>query len=496
MPTLDDSLLPGALPGTAGAESRREAIDNLLPTFVVLATAVDTVVVTFSEPMVGNLGVPSAWAIGVRDGVADAVAPSAAVVAEGADEVVLTVEPRLTPGGLYRVTIPADAADVAGNVPSPVYGDFVVAVGWPAAPVREGLLEAMLGALGDELARLVGTPRTRLTAPMAADATVADVESTLGFAASGQAYIGNRLVTYTGLLGARLVGLAHEQVEGDDGTLYPLHRDALPIGTPVEDANRQWSLRDQAKACTMIERCPESFLPTLGRDMGFGRPLAEMTVQDYRDYLTVQNYLPRGTWQSVYRVLRPMLRWASLTGTDGRVVEAGGVLWLECPSLVTSRPHDRWIIVRGRWCRVREARRVAGLLRLRLESTDGPQWQAHDLAVGMTGVSWEMLAFRVSLGRGGSRIGATGTETGFERAGVLNVSLFLLSPVPSTFLMGTPTISTDGRTPAGIVRADYTAESVDVWPWFLLTYPKRPTTEVLSDVVPATTFVNVKVLAP
>ena len=49
---------------------------------------------------------------------------------------------------------------------------------------------------------------------------------------------------------------------------------------------------------------------------------------------------------------------------------------------------------------------------------------------------------------------------------------------------------------AGIVRADYTAESVDVWPWFLLTYPKRPTTEVLSDVVPATTFVNVKVLAP
>ena len=64
-----------------------------------------------------------------------------------------------------------------------------------------------------------GTPQTRLLAPLGVSDTTATVESTLAFPPTGEAWIGPRLYSYTGLTATTLTGLS--LVSSSDGRTIP-----------------------------------------------------------------------------------------------------------------------------------------------------------------------------------------------------------------------------------------------------------------------------------
>ena len=79
-----------------------------------------------------------------------------------------------------------------------------------------GLLATLTRAFGQEVQVMGGPPVTLLTADLAWDGTVAQVESTLGLPGAGAVFIGSRRYTYTSKTSTRLVGLVPEANDGTD----------------------------------------------------------------------------------------------------------------------------------------------------------------------------------------------------------------------------------------------------------------------------------------
>ena len=76
-----------------------------------------------------------------------------------------------------------------------------------------GALQAIVGAVGEELCRQISTPYTILTQQLEVDDTEAQVESTLALKDSGFIYIADQLFTYTGKTPTSLTGLAIHQLD-------------------------------------------------------------------------------------------------------------------------------------------------------------------------------------------------------------------------------------------------------------------------------------------
>lgn len=90
---------------------------------------------------------------------------------------------------------------------------------WP-----HGGLDALTQTLGEEIQQFCGAPMTKLLVNLAFDATVAFVESTLGFASKGAIFISNRRYTYTSKTDCAFHGLSYTV---NDGQVLPQGSEVL-----------------------------------------------------------------------------------------------------------------------------------------------------------------------------------------------------------------------------------------------------------------------------
>lgn len=76
-----------------------------------------------------------------------------------------------------------------------------------------GPLQAIVGAVGEEICRQISTPYTILTQDLEVADTIAHVESTLSLKSSGYIFIGDQLFTYESKTPTTLEGLAIHQLD-------------------------------------------------------------------------------------------------------------------------------------------------------------------------------------------------------------------------------------------------------------------------------------------
>jgi hypothetical protein len=442
-----------------------------------------TLTVTMNmAPYDGSFAVPSAWALAVEDALSDAIAVDT-LATDGAVAVIgLDVYP--TPGGLYEVTAPLDLENNDGDVITEGNAKklFVVPI-TEARPDPAGFLQAMTGATGRRLARLIGTPTTVLTSILSPTDVVAEVESTLNFESDGFAQIGSELVAYSSKTATTLNGLTRE----------PYVFENLPIGTEVRDANRMWSQRDRAWSECGFASCPDAFIDCLAADNGFARPIAEMTTDQMRSYARTLYYLDRNPWWSVFRVLRWMFQWSSKTGTSAIAYSLGGglpVCWLDIPTadLPVADLSNRWLYVNGVLCRIVTAYDsiTPDTTTLLMDVTNGPYWQAFDLDDGETEIAWELVAFQIEEAKWGP------PGTGRRKPGYLKISIFSgQSDMPSTYLVVSGLAIPQGRLERGITMIDNTQSGVDRNSFYLVQPYKKVTEAVINDVVAAGVKVEV-----
>lgn len=432
-----------------------------------------TVVVTFDfVPVGGSLLVVGAWAVEHTDGASDE--PPVDSVAQDGVTVTLTMLGPLSPGGSYEVTVPADVPDVGGASATFVCDD------WRTAASDEGVLEALTGAFGSQLAKVGGQPVTRLAAPLAPADVEALVESTLHFPATGGVLrVGSEKIPYTAATSFLLTGLVRTATVVD----------TYPIGTEVRDDSYEWGQARRAWAETTLSKCPDDFVDVAARDKGSPAPLAAMPTDDRRTYAQVRHYLDAGTWWAVFRVLREGFRWASRTGTDARTyaTASGGVRRVDIPqaSLPPAEPlHDRWIVIGGRVLRVRAARSdiAAGQTTLYVEANGGSTWEPSEDFTDTTGVSWELLAYRLVE----CQIGYYEADRLF---GLLVVYLYITAGfLPATYLIDSGLATPQSRLMRGKLGPydPVTNEGYPAHQSFYLAQPYRTAVlDMLSDVVPA-----------
>lgn len=438
-----------------------------------------TIEVVFEfTPSGGSLLVPAAWLLEETDGVSDV--PAIETVTQAGDTVTLGLAGPMSPGGSYEVTAPADIPGIHDRDASFVCDDFRTALG------DEGVLEALTGAFGSQLAKVAGQPVTRLAAVLAPGDTTAEVESTLHMPAGGGVIrIRGEKIPFTAAATTQLTGLVRA------ANII----DTYPIGTEVRDDSYEWGQARRAWSETTLSKCPDDFVDVAARDKGSPAPLAAMPVDDRRAYAQVRHYLDAGTWWAAFRVLREGFRWASRTGTDARTYAAasGGVRRVDIPQ--TSLPptewlHDRWIVIGGRTLRVRAARSdvAVGQTTLYVEAAGGPTWEPSEDFTDATAVSWELLAYRLVE----CQIGYYAADRLF---GLLVVYLYIATGfLPSTYLLTSGLAVPQGRLMRGKLSGPYGGYGPYGPPpaghsnhqSFYLAQPYRTAVlGMLSDVVPA-----------
>lgn len=477
-----------------------DAPDVITPTVltVVLESAA-SVLVTFSESVQGaSLEVATAWTCVAGDLLADAPAITAAAQIAG-DHVRLTISGALTPGGLYTVTCPADTEDLAGNVIATADRDGNFAyLTFGAPPDEEGLLEAITGAVGGEIARLQGSPTTRLTASLAPGDTVAHVESTLHCPASGEVWIEGERVPYTSRTGTQFLGLTRETViDPADSITKPIRFVTLQPGTPVRCATRGYSLKDQARNSLFVTTSTGLDLDAIARDRGYPRPIGLMSDASTQDYVCERYYQDAGTRRSVFATLAAMFQWGNITGTDGVAVDGQTLAITTTAS--RSKLQDRYCYVGDNLCRVVNATvGVGGKTNLNLEPAAGPFWQAPGITTGQADLTYRLLPFRLKV----QLLGRSGT---LVKAANLWIHLYLpVTSIPATYLIANGTTDTpaDGRPIGGQAlengHVDRNATmpgpppyAANRHPIYLVNPYAAVTRAIIEDIVPAGTVVRV-----
>jgi hypothetical protein len=408
--------------------------------------------------------------------------------------------------------------------PAPPYDDAGMREAWsepmldaPGAAAdkasTESLLAALTGTLGDEMARLLGRPTTRLRQALNLSATTIHVESTYGFPTSGNLNVNGEVISYTGKTSTTFTGCTRSI---DRYALCGEGQPDQPVNAPVYDSNRRWGLRDRAVNDYTAERAngDRTMMDGMALDRlavmrGFPRPLEEMTAIDMKRYEQAQWYLDRGPWWAAFRVLEGMFGWAMELPAaprhlfTGHVDNLGGTLWLHVRLQVDATWDlscflDRWIWLgdRERLCRIKAIQYDGAVgAYLLLYDTDGPRHQAHDLASRLgVNVEWAILPFRFV------QEGTYDSSGILVSAGSLTVLVYATdSSLPFTYIMLDDTaLITDSRPVAGKIMANWTTPGFELGrlkaPLYALD-PFRPITiEVLRTVVPSGVHVDVVVL--
>jgi len=356
--------------------------------------AVKTIVVTADETVTqGGTGGLAHWSQILHSAFGDSIVLTDANVQGGAGmSISLTYTGNPTPGARYLIT--TDSAEFETGYKT-VYA--VMAIGTQDF-TPEPLLPSLLSGIGKQLAYTVGHPQTVLTTALAPTDTEAFVESTLGFPdTDGVIYIAGTRLEYAAKTSYSFTGLVWPTVTIPGSPVnYATNFDVFQIDTPVLDYSHKYSLQDAATNERIISRCYGNQLRRLVSSLGFTPPLATMVDADIQAYANERMYQDTGTWQSIFRTLRPVLRELEPNGTAA--VAAGPILnevlitdVLQAQSLV-----GRWMEVNGKIARISSvtAGTGANCYDISFYDYDGLMWEDPDLAsqIGDT-VNWRLLLF-------------------------------------------------------------------------------------------------------
>jgi hypothetical protein len=153
-----------------------------------------------------------------------------------------------------------------------------------------GPAEAVLDGIGDELNELAGLRETRLAAVANAGATVATVETTYSWPASGAFYMAGKLYSYSGKTASSFMGLAP-----------PVAEDLREL-TPLVDWSRSYSALDLARRSVLVDYAEENYLDALGRNYGVFR-FPGLTDDAFRSAIKALAFAPKGTVATIETVL-------------------------------------------------------------------------------------------------------------------------------------------------------------------------------------------------
>ena len=435
------------------------------------------------QPSIGSAQNVTNWALTSDTGIPIALLTSAKVSDYVYD---VTTSRDFIPGEVVTFNTDLVETDLLGYC-NESEGVLFVALTGAVTPDTEGILQAVTGAMADEVARAVGRPTTVLTSPLGITDTTIGVLSTVEFPSSGELSIKGETITYASKFPVAFLGCTRE---ADNEALYDDGFPDRPPPTEVFYATGDWSMAGKAIHEFTAERCDSDALATLAAAYGYGPPIDQMVLADRKNYFQASHYQGRGAYQAAFDSLQAMFGWAETTGADGSTQTIAGETWLIMNSVVfTPALMDRWIWIQGRTrlCKIRSAEVYAGAgggTRVLLYDFDGgPIFQAHGLSVGVSQITYAILAFRMELD-------GTWDSSGLvDTAGILRVWLHIQGE-EATFLMpaGAALIA-DGRPKAGKLMATEATDGYDVdglkVPLFLLDNYKSKTKQALRDVVPA-----------
>lgn len=468
------------------------------PVLQILTASIDadrkTITVLLSGTPAADMALLASWAVERVDGVSDV--SDIVTVTVGTTTVVLEMREMLTPGGWYLVSTSSIGCDPYASTADLVL-DAPEAYGLEVSD-PERFLPALTRAAAGIFAGIGGTASTRLIAPLSRTDTAIRVETTAGWPDTGVVEIEGERIPYAYRNGQVVWGCTRD---AENIAIYPQLAAPRPVGTEVRcvAASRQFSALEQANLERRLSTATGTMGERLAKDRGAARILAEQTSADVIGAAKVLWYLDRNTWWALYRVLRAALGWGQVSGTDASVEVDPVGTWLVCPGLVTHKPIDRWIEIEGNICHVVTGTDASGTMKLLLSEESGPYWQAHGLTHGMTGVSYSLMPFRIVPIRGGVLVDGSGNETAEESASAVGVYLYLsASDIPMTYFMD----SADkivGYDPAGLERpiagklmADENVSGTDVWPLYIIEPFVDEVRGLISDVVTAGTFLDIK----
>lgn len=360
----------------------------------IFLDAYKQIIVTADETVTqGGTGALAHWSQTLHSTFGDTITLTDADVQGGSSVTIgLTYTGRPTPGARYQIV--TDSAEFETGYKT-VYA--VMAIGAQDF-TPEPLLPSLLSGVGKQLAYVVGNPQTVLTTALTPGDTVAYVESTLGFPdTNGVVYIGGTRLDYTAKTSYSFTGVVWPFVTiPGSPTTYRTDFKVFQIDTPVTDYSHEYCLEDAATNERIISRCTGSQLKRLVSSLGFTPPLATMLDTDIQDYANERMYQDTGTWQSIFRTLRPVLRELEPNGTA--VVGAGPILdeVLITDSVQASMLVGRWMEVNGKIARIASVATGTGAncYDITFCDYDGLMWEDPDLAsqIGTT-VEWRLLLF-------------------------------------------------------------------------------------------------------
>lgn len=165
-----------------------------------------------------------------------------------------------------------------------------------------GFLEALSSSIGDQLNELSGYRVTRLTAPVGVGATVFPVESTAGWASSGDIGVKGIRYSYTSKTLTSLDGI-HYLFGG--ATVSGAKKD-YHVDSTVFDLNRDYNMLDRFRQSTMVETAIDEELSVLGRNHGVLRLPFLNDDTTFRQILRAVAYNPRGTVYGIEQALEAL----------------------------------------------------------------------------------------------------------------------------------------------------------------------------------------------
>jgi hypothetical protein len=252
----------------------------------------------------------SAWSFSLRDGVS--AVPLAIDSATSGDNVLLTVVPDLTPGGLYTGLAALAASEVGAEDADPDEADFSVPVTYAAEPTAQStgpILAALTSSMGDLFGELAGPPVTLTIRDFAPDDDVILVETTLPVVAPGAFWLEGIRHTFTGKTDAALMGVVSEvpRVETvPTGSEVIIDQRAVPVGFE-SSAPGAVSVLEQLRRDQLIHMADGARLDELARIHRFPRP-SVIERSSWREALRAVVHGPRGLPGSIKGFLRAALR--------------------------------------------------------------------------------------------------------------------------------------------------------------------------------------------
>lgn len=199
----------------------------------------------------------------------------------------------MTDGSSYELEVDPGLIDAAGNAMD-AGGLTLIFLGFGSNAIvldELGIIQALTGIFGEELAEVGGFRMTRLVSPVTKDDLAFYVESTLNWPEEGQFGLDGVKYTYTSKILTALYGIKHIAAGATVAGAVTNHRNE----SAVVDLSREWSGIDLLRRAFLVNYAEGDDLNVLGRNLGVNRPPIFTDDDQFRAVIKAVAYNPKGT---------------------------------------------------------------------------------------------------------------------------------------------------------------------------------------------------------